>query len=160
MKERPLPSKEEWYYACVSGGKGEQYYCGGNDIDAVAWYSGNSGGKTQHVGQKKPNGLGIYDMSGNVYEWFEHSTGGTIGYYRGGAFSSEPVFLRASGITKQNKDHRGKGLGFRLASSPTKVKREVQPAPRHDRIDVSPAGGRTIGIDQDVLRTPVIPGGR
>ena len=63
-----LPTEAEWEYACRSGGKPETY-SGGGRIDRVAWYSGNSGGRTHSVETKAPNGLGLYDMSGNVWEW-------------------------------------------------------------------------------------------
>ena len=63
-----LPTEAEWEYAARSGGRDETY-AGGNDVDRVSWYDGNSGGSTHHVGGKAPNGLGFYDMSGNVREW-------------------------------------------------------------------------------------------
>ena len=65
-----LPTEAEWEYAARGGKKSKKYkYSGSNNIDDVAWYTYNSGGKTHAVGTKRPNELGIYDMSGNVYEW-------------------------------------------------------------------------------------------
>ncbi len=65
-----LPTEAEWEFAARGGNKSRGYkYAGSNNIGDVAWYDGNSGNKTHVVGTKSPNELGIYDMSGNVYEW-------------------------------------------------------------------------------------------
>jgi formylglycine-generating enzyme required for sulfatase activity len=81
-KNYRLPTEAEWEYAARSGGKSEKY-SGGNDVNSVAWYDGNSDGKTHVVGHKQPNGLGIYDMSGNVSEWCQD-------WYDGNYYSSSP----------------------------------------------------------------------
>jgi hypothetical protein len=64
-----LPSEAEWEYACRAGRRDR--YCGGDDLDRVAWHYGNSGNKTHPVGQKAANAWGLHDMSGNVWEWVE-----------------------------------------------------------------------------------------
>ena len=64
-----LPTEAEWDYAARGGQKSHGFiYAGSDNLDEVAWYDGNSSNKTHNVGTKLPNELGIYDMSGNVYE--------------------------------------------------------------------------------------------
>jgi formylglycine-generating enzyme required for sulfatase activity len=125
-----LPTEAEWEYAARSGGKSEKY-SGGNDVDSVAWYSGNSGSKTHPVGTKSPNGLGIYDMSGNVWEWVQdwygggYSSGsqnnpsgpssGSYRVYRGGSWGYGARDGRAAYRDSDTPGDRRGRLGFRLA---------------------------------------------
>ena len=69
-KKYRLPTEAEWEYAARGGNQSKGYkYSGSNDIGSVAWYTDNSSRQTRPVGQKQPNELGLYDMSGNVREW-------------------------------------------------------------------------------------------
>lgn len=63
-----LPSEAQWEYAARSGGRGEAY-AGGHAVEDAAWYADNSGGRLHRVARKSANGIGLYDMCGNVCEW-------------------------------------------------------------------------------------------
>jgi formylglycine-generating enzyme required for sulfatase activity len=129
-KNYKLPTEAEWEYAAKSGGKSEKY-SGGNDIDSVAWYDKNSGSKTHPVGTKQPNGLGLYDMSGNVWEWvndwydkdyYKNSPkdnpkgpgSGTNRVLRGGSWYDDARHSRAANRSGLDLGGRGSDLGFRL----------------------------------------------
>ena len=129
-----LPTEAEWEYAARSGGKPEQY-SGGADIDAVTWYQSNSGGKTHNVGTKAPNGLGIHDMSGNVWEWVQDwyesgyysgsprdnpkgPSSGTHRIGRGGSWYNDAGFCRSTNRYRYSPEIRDDFLGFRLVKMP------------------------------------------
>ena len=127
-----LPTEAEWEFACRGGNKSNGYkYSGSNDIDNVAWYDRNSGGKTHPVATKTPNELGIYDMSGNVWEWCNdwladytansqtNPTGpqsGSYRVYRGGGWSfHDGGYCRSSVRCRDCPTYRDTCLGLRLA---------------------------------------------
>ncbi len=129
-----LPTEAEWEYAARGGNKSRGYkYAGGDNIDDVAWYYGNSGNKTHAVGTKQPNELGLYDMSGNVYEWCSdrkgsyrstsqtNPTGATSVFFhftrvnRGGCWSSSAGRCRVSYRGLNAPDYSDYLLGLRLA---------------------------------------------
>lgn len=83
-----LPTEAEWEYAARGGNRSKGYkYSGGNDLYYLAWYTDNSSSTTHPVGSKQPNELGIYDMSGNVWEWTSDLYSSNYGSYRNGGSS-------------------------------------------------------------------------
>lgn len=107
-----LPNEAEWEYACYGGSKSE--YCGGNDLDAVGWYKENSGGVTHRVGQKRANGYGLYDMTGNVWEWMQNEYNGGRAL-RGGSCFNLTDYARAAFRFRSSPADRGSDFGFRVA---------------------------------------------
>jgi len=125
-----LPTEAEWEYA-AKGGESHTY-SGSDNVDAVAWYKENSGRKTHRVGQKQANGFGLYDMSGNVWEWVEdiysssaysqhqrnnpiYTRSGSERVYRGGSWGLNAQDVRSAFRGYWYPDGRGSDLGFRLS---------------------------------------------
>lgn len=108
-----LPTSDEWEYA-ARGGENYQY-AGSNDPDEVAWTGNNSGGRPHHVGQLKPNGYGLFDMSGNVWEWTAtESDGGNFRVIRGGSWYTVPARARVANRDGDGPSSRGLLAGFRI----------------------------------------------
>ena len=128
-----LPTEAEWEYASRSGGK-EEMYSGGNAAADFAWYSNNSNMSIQQSGEKKPNGLGIYDMSGNVWEWcsdwyekeyYSESvqanprgpSEGKSRVLRGGSWYYDERNVRTTTRNRLWPDHKNSRVGFRIVLS-------------------------------------------
>lgn len=133
-KNYVLPTEAQWEYAARGGNKNEgTKYSGSVSVDAVAWYDGNSGSSTHPVGTKRPNVLGLYDMSGNVWEWCSDWYGaypstpqtnpvgpssGSFRVYRGGSWGSNAGRCRVSFRGSNSPGYRYFYLGFRVALLP------------------------------------------
>ena len=135
-----LPTEAEWEYAARGGRYAQDLpYAGSADLDEVGWYDANSYGETQPVGLLAPNALGLYDLSGNVWEWCEDWYGGSDYYedcakqgkvhnpqgpasgelrgYRGGSWGSVAARVCVSDRRNWHPDIRDPLLGCRLARS-------------------------------------------
>jgi formylglycine-generating enzyme required for sulfatase activity len=115
-----LPSDKEWEWAARGGVSSQGYtYSGGNDVNAVAWYSGNSNSGTKAEGTKAANELGIYDMSGNAWEWCwdVHDPYPSLRHISGGGWTGAEKFCRVAFRLNFNPDSRFNYLGFRMARS-------------------------------------------
>ncbi|MBP5315546.1 MAG: SUMF1/EgtB/PvdO family nonheme iron enzyme [Muribaculaceae bacterium] len=127
-----LPTEAEWEYAARGGDKSKGYkYAGSNTVEQVAWTYANSGEKTHVVKQKSPNELGLYDMSGNVFEWCRDRYGnyssssqtnpsgpssGSNRVTRGGSWSLDATYCRVSNRSnKRTPTITSDYIGLRLA---------------------------------------------
>ena len=119
-----LPYESEWEYAARGGKKStDKKYSGSDDVDEVAWYKDNAGKTTHAVASKKPNELGIYDMSGNVYEWCS-DFGGILDLssanvstfiLKSSSCYADDLKCRVAYRTALKSDIRDSSMGFRLA---------------------------------------------
>lgn len=107
-KKYRLPTSAEWQYAWSGGKKSKKYkYSGSNNIDAVAWYKDNSENKTQPVGLKQPNELGLYDMTGNVSEICINEAGKYVGWgsnYKENPFRGDDIAFQKDGFRIEDYD--------------------------------------------------------
>ena len=128
-----LPTEAEWEFAAWGGKKRKGYkYSGSDNLSRVAWYDDNSGNKTHDVAKKSPNELGLYDMSGNVWEWCWDWYGsygssaqtnpvgpssGDSRVRRGGSWVYDSDFCRVTFRINDGPDGRNHYVGFRLVRS-------------------------------------------
>ena len=135
-----LPTEAQWEFAARGGNKSKGYkYSGSDEIDGVAWYSDNSNSKTHPVKSKKPNELGLYDMSGNVWEWCEDWYGnyssdpqvnpkgpdrGRLRVCLGGGWGDDAKFCRVSRRDFINPEYSLSNLGFRVVLVPSSPQEE------------------------------------
>lgn len=119
-----LPSEAEWEYASKGGSRSRNYkYSGSNDLYRVGWYNENSSGTTHPVGMKLDNELGIFDMSGNVWEWCSDNYSSSYSsprnspyrVNRGGSWNNSPENCRSANRSNNSPGDRNDNLGLRLA---------------------------------------------
>jgi formylglycine-generating enzyme required for sulfatase activity len=111
-----LPSEAEWEYACRAGTTGDYYAA---DVADIGWYKDNSEKKTHAVGSKQPNAFGLYDMSGNVWEWCQdvgESVFLPVRVMRGGSWVVDATRLRSADRGRRHPDTRHDDFGFRVVA--------------------------------------------
>lgn len=121
-----FPTEHEWVFAAQGGNKSKGFkYSGSNDLSEVGWFKQNSNSKLQSVAQKKPNELGLYDMSGNIWEWCNDNDKaskssffiGTLRPKKGGSFENYETFCSLDQNNTELQDIRSNTIGLRLALS-------------------------------------------
>ena len=120
-----LPTQKEWQYVAKGG---ENYdYAGSNYLDGVGWYSKNSNNETQPVAQKEPNGYGLYDMSGNVWEWVWDFCNYADGdrYICGGSYDYDDNRCEVDYSVNHYAYYRRKDIGFRIVCITEKRAAEI-----------------------------------
>lgn len=112
-----LPTEAEWEYACRAGTQGPRY----GELDAIAWYRENAGSRTHDVGRKQPNGWGLHDMLGNVWEWctdqYDPEVYGSYRVFRGGGWADVERGCLATNRRRSHPTFAIDDLGFRVARS-------------------------------------------
>ena len=125
-KKFRFPTEHEWVFAAQGGNKSKGFkYSGSNDLSEVGWFKQNSNSKLQSVAQKKPNELGLYDMSGNIWEWCNDNDKaskssffiGTLRPKKGGSFENYETFCSLDQNNTELQDIRSNTIGLRLALS-------------------------------------------
>ncbi|MBI3794182.1 MAG: formylglycine-generating enzyme family protein [Nitrospinae bacterium] len=141
-----LPKEDDWEYSASEGGKNTWAGTSNeSELGEYAWYSANAGGKTHPVGEKRPNGLGLYDMSGNVWEWTADWDDNKQKYrvIRGGSWYSSADDLRVASRSSLAPDNRALFLGFRCV--------------QYQSLILSPRRGYFFGLVRPMYRLKPVP---